>query len=105
MTVKGVEVRAVDYESPSSIASAVTGVDVVISTVGTAGLKNQIHIVTGAKQAGVKLFVPSDFGVDTDGKTDGIFGAKESIHRKAEEVGLPYAGFSTGPFPDFFFAP
>ena len=80
------------------------GVDVVISAVGFAGLANQVNIVTGAKQAGVQLFVPSEFGNNTDGEKRGLLGTKQSVRDKAKEVGLPYAAFYTGIFTDLVFS-
>jgi ribosomal protein S9 len=42
------------------------GVDVVISVVGGAGLQGQLKAVEAAKAAGVKRYIPSEFGVDLD---------------------------------------
>ena len=105
MITQGAELRVIDYDSSSSIIAALTGVDVVISTVGFAGIAKQVNAVIAAKQAGVKLFVPSDFGTDTEGEIEGLFGEKERTRLKAKEIGLPYASFFTGLFSDYLISP
>ncbi|KAL5531650.1 hypothetical protein ACEPAG_4527 [Sanghuangporus baumii] len=87
---KGVKVVTVDYNPVSSIQSVLSGVDVVISTIGHGILEVQDDLVLTAKAAGVKLFVPSEFGLPTDGP--------------ANEFHLPYAAFYAGLFPDYVFA-
>jgi len=54
----GVIVVEVDYDSPSSLASALTGVEVVVSTLAGAGFAAQIPLALAAKETGVQLFVP-----------------------------------------------
>ena len=95
----------VDYSNKESIKTALTGVDVVISTVPATALGVQPGIAEAAKEAGVKLFVPSEFGVPTEGATDNIFGAKANIHRQLKAIGIPYALFYTGPFADYLWNP
>ena len=83
-----------------SIKNALTGVDVVISTVAIAALDIQGKIVAAAKNADAKLFVPSEFGNITEGDTEGLHGTKANIQRQLKALGLPYAAFYTGKFPD-----
>jgi len=105
---KGAKVIAADY-SPSSSAllvSALQGTDVVISALGDGAIDaQQTSLADAAKQAGVALFVPSEFGNPTEGVTEGILGVKNQLHRHLEKIGLPYALFYTGPFTDFVFIP
>ncbi|KZT19870.1 NAD-binding protein [Neolentinus lepideus HHB14362 ss-1] len=105
---KGAKVVAVDY-SPSSSAflvSALQGTDVVISTLGFEAIDAQQNaLADAAKQAGVSLFVPSEFGNSTDGVTEGILGIKNQLNRHLEKIRLPYALFYTGLFTDFIFSP
>ncbi|KAJ4341911.1 hypothetical protein N0V95_007096 [Ascochyta clinopodiicola] len=54
----------VDFNSESSLVSALTGHDAVVSTVGTTGLTTQVAIIKAAIAAGVKRFIPSEFGSD-----------------------------------------
>jgi hypothetical protein len=57
------------------------------------------------KEAGVKLFVPSEFGGVTEGETEGMFGQKASIRDQLKAVRIPYALIYTGPFADYIWAP
>ena len=95
----------VDYSDKESVKKALTGVDVVISTVPGTALDVQPGIAEAAKEAGVKLFVPSEFGGPTEGATEGLFGTKAKIHEQLKPIGIPYALFYTGPFADFIWGP
>ncbi|KAF8485198.1 NAD-P-binding protein [Russula ochroleuca] len=104
-TVQGnAKVIHVDYSNDESIKQALTGVHVVISTISGAALDVQGKIAAAAKEAGVKLFVPSDFGGITEGETEGIFGEKSNIQGQLKALGIPYAIFYTGPFADYIWA-
>jgi uncharacterized protein YbjT (DUF2867 family) len=95
----------VDYSSKQSIRVALTGVDVIICTISGEALNLQGIIAEAAKEAGVKLFVPSEFGGTTDGETEGLFGQKATIQSQLRALDIPYALFYTGPFADFVWAP
>lgn len=58
--VEVVEVVEVDYESPLSLASALRGVEVVISTLAGPGFAAQPALADADKAEGVKLFVLSE---------------------------------------------
>ncbi|KAI0302960.1 NAD-P-binding protein [Russula brevipes] len=94
----------VDYSNKESIMRALTDIDVVISTIASSALDLQIGIAEAAKEAGVRLFIPSEFGGSTEGKTEGMFGRKARIHSQLKAVGIPYALFFTGPYADFLWA-
>ena len=94
----------VDYSSHESIKQALTGVHVAISTVAGAALGVQGKIAAASKEAGVELFVPSEFGGITEGKTEGRFGAKANVQRQLKALGMPYTLFYTGPFADHIWA-
>jgi saccharopine dehydrogenase-like NADP-dependent oxidoreductase len=101
-TVQGdAKVIQVDYDNKSSIKHALTGLDVVISTVPMSALDIQEKVGAAAMEVDVKLFVPSEYGGVTDGATEGIPGAKASIQDKLKALGMPYAAFYTGPWADF----
>ncbi|KAI9448452.1 NAD-binding protein [Lactarius indigo] len=105
-TVEGdAKVVAVDYSNKESIKSALTGVDVVICTISGTALDLQAGIIVAAKEAGVKLFIPSEFGNVSEGETEGMFGQKAGILTEMKALGIPYAIFYTGPFADFIFSP
>ena len=96
-----VKVIQVDYNDEASIKDALTGVDVVISTVPMSALDVQEKIAAAAKEVDVKLFVPSEYGGVTDGQTEGVPGTKANIQGKLKALGMPYAAFYTGPWADF----
>jgi len=59
----GATLRAVDLDGPvDSIASLLTGVDVVISGLTLLQYQQELNLASAAKQAGVGRFVPSFFG-------------------------------------------
>jgi uncharacterized protein YbjT (DUF2867 family) len=95
----------VDYSDKESIRSALTGVDVVISTIPVSALGLQAEIAEAAKEVGVKLFVPSEFGGRSEGETQGWKGAKAGVQDQLRAVGIPYALFYTGTYADFNWVP
>jgi uncharacterized protein YbjT (DUF2867 family) len=97
----------VDYSNEGSIKQALTGVDVVISTIsGTVTeIDVQRKIAAAANEAHVKLFVPSEFGGVSEGGTEGLYGAKAKIQGLLRALRLPYAVFYTGVFADFIWTP
>ena len=99
------KVIPVDYSNKESIKSALTGVDVVISTIPATALGVQVVIAEAAKEAGVKLFVPSEFGGATEGETKGLKGEKAGIQYHLKGIRMPYALFYTGPYADFIWVP
>jgi uncharacterized protein YbjT (DUF2867 family) len=103
-TIEGdAKVIQVDYSNHESIKNALTGVDVVISTVAIAALNIQEKIAAAAKEADVKLFVPSEFGGNSEEHPEEpLHGLKANIQGQLKALGLPYAGFYTGPFADRF---
>ena len=96
---------AVDYSDKESIKKALAGVDVVISTISWMALDVQPGIAEAAKEAGVKLFVPSEFGGPTEGKAEGILGEKANFQELLRAIGLPYSLFYTGVFSDYVWIP
>ncbi|KAH9966017.1 NAD-P-binding protein [Russula dissimulans] len=94
------KVIPVDYTNKESLKSALTGVDVIISTIAATGFGLQAGIAEAGKEVGVKLFVPSEFGGPTEGATEGVFGAKAKVHDQLKAVGVPYVLFYTGPYAD-----
>jgi hypothetical protein len=55
-----------DVENPSSLKNVLRGFDVVVSTLSGGGFGAQVGLVQAAREAGVKRFVPSEFGIDID---------------------------------------
>ena len=79
--------------------------DVIVSTLGGEGLALQLPLALAAKEAGVKLFAPSEFSLPTDELTEEAFQSKNVFKAKLKEIGLPSTVYYTGLFTDFVLAP
>ncbi|KAK0118458.1 hypothetical protein ONS95_012743 [Cadophora gregata] len=105
----GVKVHRTDYDSASSLADALTSQDAVVSTIATAALGQQLKIIDAAVKAGVKRFIPSEFGVNTQkvtGNIAKILGAKLAAQEQlkkaaAENPNFSWTGISTSMFFDW----
>ncbi len=97
----------VDYSKDGSIKQALAGVHVVISTINWQSqvIDIQVKIAAAAKEAGVQLFCPSEFGGVSENETEGIFAAKLATQEKLKAMGMPYAAFYNGPFSDMVWIP
>ena len=95
----------VDYSNEESLKHALAGVHVVISTVYIMALDVQVKIAAAAKDAGVKLFVPSEFGGIWSENTEGLYAAKVGTKNQLKALGMPYAAFYTGSFLDMAWIP
>lgn len=106
-----VEVHRVGDEYPDDeVLAAFNGQDVVISTIATANVKQQKHLIDLAIKAGVKRFVPSEFGSDTRNEKaltilPQYFGGKIATVdylMEKEKEGLTWSAFVTGPFFELY---
>lgn len=104
---ENVKVHRVGDEYPDDeILSAFKGQDAVISTIATASAKQQERLIDIAIKAGVKRFVPSEFGSDTRNPNamailPQYFGGKQATVDYLigkEKEGLTWSSFVTGPF-------
>ncbi|CAD6887443.1 unnamed protein product [Tilletia controversa] len=107
---QGATLKAVDYDSIDSIAAALEGVDAFISALGNQhkeGLPNDL--AKAAKKAGVKVYVPSEFGLDyANPRTapfPGVIQGKIDHQKFVEQLGLPWVAFTNGAFGDWLFHP
>ncbi|KAJ0344560.1 hypothetical protein COL154_010084 [Colletotrichum chrysophilum] len=57
-----VKVAVTDF-SPQSLQQALSGQDAVLCVLGHAVLDRQANVIHAAEKAGVKSFIPSDFGI------------------------------------------
>ena len=103
----GVKVLRANYESADSLKQAFQGQDAVISLVGGGALGDQNKLIDAAIAAGVKRFIPSEFGSDTPNpKTRAIvpiFNAKTGTvdYLKSKESAISWTSVITGPFFDW----
>ncbi|KAF8530798.1 NAD-P-binding protein [Gautieria morchelliformis] len=96
LSSKGVDVISVDYSSVPSIFNALKGVDVVFSALRDDGLHIQPNVIRAAKEANVKLYVPSEYGRNTLGDKSEYLKPKADAHDLLKELHLPYTLFFTG---------
>lgn len=62
LKTRGVALRVADITAPEEeLASALAGIDILISAIGPNDLLQQKTLVRAAKSAGVKRFVPCAF--------------------------------------------
>ncbi|KAJ7785091.1 hypothetical protein DFH07DRAFT_948170 [Mycena maculata] len=98
----GVQVAKVDYSNASAVAEVFKqhNVDVVLSTITTMAVTAQRSLVDAAKLGSIKLFVPSEFGMPTEGHKEGILGEKDRFAESLKAAGIPYVRFYTGMFAE-----
>ncbi|KAI1420041.1 NAD(P)-binding protein [Xylaria sp. FL1777] len=103
-----VKVAEVNYESLDSLISALRGHDAVVSTLASAALDKQLLLVEAAAIAGVKRFLPSEFGSDTlHPKTSQLpsyadkIAVQNALRNKAQTSGMTYTFVINGPFLDW----
>lgn len=102
--------RVGDDYPEAELLEAFKGQDAIISTIATASAVQQQTIIDAAIKAGVKRFVPSEFGSDTrNDKAMAILpqyfkGKKETVEylKEKEKEGLTWTAFVTGPFFELY---
>ena len=96
-------VRA-DYESLGSLKSALEGQDAIVSLVAGHAIPTQTKLIDAAIAAGVKRFIPSEFGCDTSDprllEAVPIFKAKVEVQKylKNKEKEISWTNVITGAF-------
>ncbi|KAK1999055.1 NAD(P)-binding protein [Colletotrichum falcatum] len=106
----GVGFKSVDRASVDSLALALQGQDVVVSTVSKGGLLTQSTAIDACIKAGVKRYIPSDWGsFTTDPKAHSelaavlgpMFDTQRHLIEKARAGEIEYTIFSVGGFTDY----
>ncbi|KAH7025328.1 hypothetical protein B0J12DRAFT_733140 [Macrophomina phaseolina] len=105
----GTTVIRADYTSPASLRAALANQDAVVSLLGhTAYTTTQKLAIDAAAAAGVRRFIPSEFGVDTS--SDEVVARVPFVRAKREVVeylrgkegeGLEWTAVITGTFFDW----
>ena len=101
--------RVGDDYPEAELLEAFKGQDAVISTAMQAVKGGHQSIIDAAIKAGVKRFVPSEFGGNTQNKkatalVPGLFGGKVEVVdylKQKEGTGLTWSAIVTGPFFDW----
>ncbi|KAH8589869.1 hypothetical protein B0O99DRAFT_552959 [Bisporella sp. PMI_857] len=104
-----VVVKPVDYGSNASLVAALQGQDALISVVSATAIASQKNLIDAAISAGVKRFIPSEFGSiihNPPASAIPIFAPKIQIQKylkqKAAEVpGFSYTSVFNGPLLDW----
>jgi len=106
---RGAKISYVDFNNSNELIKALKGNEVVISALShNVVAEEQNKLIDAAKMAGVKKFIPSEFGVDTTlsfNQEISLIKPKIDSVKKLEELGLDYTRFMTGIFLDMFFSP
>ncbi|KAJ2812580.1 hypothetical protein FBU31_007572, partial [Coemansia sp. 'formosensis'] len=100
----GIEVLEYASATVDAFSTAFAGIDTVVSVVAVAGLPSQIPMIDGAIAAGVKWFIPSEYGVANYSSAwmpfKGPLAAKEQVLDylvgTAKPKGLAYTAIYTG---------
>ncbi|KAL4732169.1 hypothetical protein ACLX1H_001177 [Fusarium chlamydosporum] len=99
---KDVTIRTTDF-SEDDLTNALTGQDVVISTLGVEGFDQQQKIVDAAVRARVKRFLPSEFSSSIEDpavlELMPLFQVKKNLIeylKSKEKDGLTWTGLATG---------
>ncbi|KAE8553133.1 hypothetical protein TMatcc_007443 [Talaromyces marneffei ATCC 18224] len=95
---KGVIIRQGDLTAPlEELAEALKGIDIVVSCVGPSDQDIQMNIVTAAKAAGVKRFIPCAFiTVCAPGGIMWLRDEKEKVYNHIKQLKLPYTIIDIG---------
>jgi uncharacterized protein YbjT (DUF2867 family) len=98
----------VDYSSIDSLVAALQGQDAVVSTVGSSGISGQKTVIDASIQAGVRRFIPSDFGaLTTRPGAESLplnapyIDVQNYLQEKALAGEIEYTLFAVGPFLEF----
>lgn len=87
----------VDYNDVQELTSALQGVEVVVSTLAGVALDTQKPLIDAALAAGVKRFIPSDFGSDLNNPRNRklpVFQGKVKTQEYLEEVAKSNPNFT-----------
>jgi len=81
----GARVQKIDYSSAQSLAEGFKNQDAVVSVVAGPAIPLQSSIIDAAVKAGVKRFIPSEFGINTRSLVEGS-GIRKILDGKIKSV-------------------
>jgi len=94
----------IDYADPATLENALEGCDVLVNAMGTNGdhESNKVALVDIAAKVGVKVYIPSEFGVDPHVDSEFIrhpmWQGKKAHDKYAESKGLKVISIYNGLF-------
>ena len=105
---EGTRLVSADFSSHSSLVTAFKGADAVISAIGSMAVASQPKLIKAAVEAGVKRFIPSEFGADTfneKARQFPVYRAKiatmDYLIEKAQKGQIEWTAILGGPFLDW----
>ena len=95
---RGLELRALDLKADQDdIVAALKDIEILISAVGPTEQLEQIPLVTAAKTAGVKRFIPCAFlSIIPVGGIHNLRDTKEIVYNHMKQLYLPYTIIDVG---------
>jgi len=101
--LEGAKIATAEYSDVKAVSSILREhkVQVVISALAYGVLPQQRDIADAAKEAGVKLFVPSEFGMPTEGGKGGHLSIKSEVAEYIQSLGVPVLRIYNGLFMEF----
>ncbi|KAJ6592581.1 hypothetical protein B0H19DRAFT_1215336 [Mycena capillaripes] len=99
----GAKLATVDTSDAAAVAAVFKehSIDVVLSTVTGYAIGAQKSFVEAAKAANIKLFVPSEYGVPTEGLNEGVWAEKNQIAEQLKSAGIPSLRIYNGLFTEY----
>ncbi len=97
----GATIHDGDLADEGSLLRACRAAEIVISAIGGLQIGDEGALVRAVKEAGVKRFVPSDFGLDPAAAGPGscvLFDAKAAVHATIKASGIPYTFIHSNAF-------
>ncbi|KAF9234956.1 hypothetical protein BU15DRAFT_89773 [Melanogaster broomeanus] len=101
--LEGAKIATIDYADVTAVTSILRehNVEVVISALAYGALPAQTPLADAAKAAGVKLFVPSEYGMPTEGGKVGHLVLKSQFADYIHSLGIPVMRIYNGLFMEF----
>ncbi|KAL4067177.1 hypothetical protein V8B97DRAFT_1919179 [Scleroderma yunnanense] len=89
--LQDVKIATVDYANIQGVSAILreNNVEVLIFALPYPGIQAQKPLAGAAKEANVKLLVPSDFGMPSEGYTEGFVVVKEEFANHVKDLGIP----------------
>ncbi|KAJ7443255.1 hypothetical protein B0H11DRAFT_2093161 [Mycena galericulata] len=99
----GAKLATADTSDAAAVAAVFKEhtVDVVLSTVTGYAIGAQKSLIEAAKAANIKLFVPSEYGVPTEGLNEGVWAEKNQIAEQLKSAGIPSLRIYNGIFTEY----
>lgn len=105
----GIDVKQVPDGYPEEdVYAALQGCDAVVCAVAPRHAAQQLPIIDAAVRAGVKWFIPAEFGANKvalqQKSNNPVHNAKDDVLRRlkaAESQGMSWTAIATGPFIDW----